>query len=59
MLSGECDRNITAHASQKTAEHLTNCYYINYPQVAHLFPWEIPDKVLQDIQRWLDAHEFN
>ena len=59
MLSGECDRNITAHASQKTAEHLPNCYYINYPQVAHLFPWEIPDKVLQDIQRWLDAHEFN
>ena len=59
MLSGECDRNITAYASQKTAECLPNCYYINYPQVAHLFPWEIPDKVLQDIQRWLDAHEFN
>ena len=59
MLSGECDRNITAYSSQKTAECLPNCYYINYPQVAHLFPWEIPDKVLQDIQRWLDAHEFN
>ena len=59
MLSGECDRNITAQASQKTAECLPNCYYINYPQVAHLFPWEIPDRVLQDIQRWLDAHEFN
>ena len=59
MLSGECDRNITARASQKTAEYLPNCYYINYPQVAHLFPWEIPNRVLQDIQRWLDAHEFN
>ena len=58
MLSGECDRNITAQASQKTAEHLPNCYYINYPQVAHLFPWEIPNRVLRDIQRWLDAHEF-
>ena len=59
MLSGECDRNITAQASKKTAECLPNCYYINYPQVAHLFPWEIPNKVLQDIQIWLDAHEFN
>ena len=59
MLSGECDRNITAQSSQKTAECLPNCYYINYPQVAHLFPWEIPNKVLQDIQRWLDAHKFN
>ena len=59
MLSGECDRHITAQASQKTAECLPNCYYINYPQVAHLFPWEIPDQVLQDIQRWLDAHEFS
>lgn len=54
MLSGECDRNITAYASQKTAQHLPNCEYINYPQVAHLFPWEIPNKVLQDIQQWLD-----
>ena len=59
MLAGECDRNITAQASQKTAECLPNCYYINYPQVAHLFPWEIPDKVLKDIQRWLDAHKFS
>ena len=59
MLAGERDRNIIAQASQKTAECLPNCYYINYPRVAHLFPWEIPDKVLHDIQRWLDAHEFS
>ncbi|MGL5074619.1 MAG: alpha/beta fold hydrolase [Waterburya sp.] len=58
MLSGECDRHITANASQKTAQHLKNCQYINYPQVAHLFPWEIPDQVLGDIQRWLDSHDF-
>ncbi|MEM8830615.1 MAG: alpha/beta hydrolase [Cyanobacteria bacterium P01_G01_bin.19] len=58
MLSGECDRNITASASKKTAEHLPNCEYINYPQVAHLFPWEIPELVLKDIQQWLDRHEF-
>jgi pimeloyl-ACP methyl ester carboxylesterase len=54
MLSAECDRHIIPYASQKTAEHLSNCAYKNYPQVAHLFPWEIPDLVLTDIQQWLD-----
>ena len=58
MLSGESDRHITAYASQKTAEYLPNCRYINYPQVAHLFPWEIPERVLSDIQKWLDGHKF-
>jgi proline iminopeptidase len=56
MLSGECDRHIIPFASQKTAEHLSNCSYKNYPQVAHLFPWEIPDLVLADIQQWLDRY---
>lgn len=56
MLSGECDRHIIPFASQKTAEHLSNCAYKNYPQVAHLFPWEIPDLVLADIQQWLDRY---
>lgn len=56
MLSGECDRHITAYASQKTAQHLNNCEYKNYPDVAHLFPWEIRDRVLKDIQQWLDCH---
>lgn len=58
MLSGECDRHITANASQKTAQHLKQCQYKNYPQVAHLFPWEIPDLVLADIQQWLAQHQF-
>ena len=53
MLSGECDRHIIPYASQKTAECLPNCEYKNYPNVAHLFPWEIPDLVLADIQEWL------
>jgi pimeloyl-ACP methyl ester carboxylesterase len=57
MLSGECDRHIIPYASQKTAEHLKNCQYKNYPQVAHLFPWEISELVLTDIQQWLD--DFN
>lgn len=58
MLSGESDRHITADASQKTAQHLNNCQYINYPQVAHLFPWEISTQVLRDIQQWLDRYDF-
>lgn len=59
MLSGECDRHITAYASQKTTQYLPNCEYKNYPSVAHLFPWEIPDIVLQDIQEWLNRQDFN
>lgn len=55
MLSGESDRHIIPQASQLTAQTLPNCQYINYPQVAHLFPWEIPDRVLADIQQWLDT----
>lgn len=59
MLSGECDRHITAFASQKTAQHLQNCAYKNYPGVAHLFPWEIPTQVLEDIQQWLEYTKFD
>ena len=58
MLSAECDRHITAQSSQKTAQNLKNCQYKNYPQVAHLFPWEIPDLVLADIQQWLEQFSF-
>lgn len=58
MLSAECDRHITAYSSQKTAQNLKNCQYKNYPQVAHLFPWEIPELVLADIQQWLEQLEF-
>lgn len=59
MLSGECDRHITAYASHKTAQYLKNCEYQNYPQVAHLFPWEIPEQVLTDIQQWLDRRSLD
>lgn len=58
MLAGECDRNIIPQASQKTAEHLPNCQYIEYPGVAHLFPWEIPQQVLQDIRQWLEQQDL-
>ncbi|MGD1907539.1 MAG: alpha/beta fold hydrolase [Leptolyngbyaceae cyanobacterium] len=53
VLCGECDRHITAASSQETAAHLPNSTLKTYPQVAHLFPWEIPDQVLTDIDSWL------
>jgi pimeloyl-ACP methyl ester carboxylesterase len=56
VLSGECDRHITAFASQTTAQELKQCQYKNYPQVAHLFPWEIPDLVLSDIEQWMKVN---
>ncbi|HEY9878718.1 MAG TPA: alpha/beta hydrolase [Leptolyngbyaceae cyanobacterium] len=53
MLCGECDRHITPESSLETAQHLPSCQFRQYPQVAHLFPWEIPKQVLADIDQWL------
>lgn len=58
ILAGECDRHIMANSSQKTAQKIKNSQFICYPNTAHLFPWEIPQKVLQDIQQWLVANSF-
>jgi proline iminopeptidase len=56
VLAGEADRHITALSSLETAQHLANSQWRCYPNVAHLFPWEIPDQVLGDIDRWITAH---
>jgi len=56
MLAGECDRHITAASSQETAQALPHCEWRCYPNTAHLFPWEIPQQVLNDIDRWVVAH---
>jgi pimeloyl-ACP methyl ester carboxylesterase len=53
VMSGERDRHILAQTSQETAAHLKNSHYICYSNTAHLFPWEIPEQVNQDIQQWL------
>ena len=58
VLAGECDRHITADSSQKTAQNIKHSQFICYPNTAHLFPWEIPQQVLQDIQEWLIANYF-
>ncbi len=54
ILSGENDRHITAESSAETARNLTNSKLISYPNTAHLFPWEIPARVRDDISQWLD-----
>ncbi len=56
VLAGADDRHITAASSQETFRHLPNAEWHCYPNTAHLFPWEIPDQVLADIDRWLEAH---
>ena len=56
VLAGEADRHITAQSSLETARHLPNCEWHCYPNTAHLFPWEIPQQVLGDIDRWMENH---
>ncbi len=56
VLAGACDRHITAAASWETAQYLRRSEWICYPNTAHLFPWEIPQQVLKDIDRWLEQH---
>ncbi|MCL1473977.1 alpha/beta fold hydrolase [Argonema antarcticum] len=56
MLAGAADRHITAESSLETARHLKNCQWECYPNTAHLLPWEIPEQVLRDIDRFLESH---
>lgn len=56
VLAGANDRHITATSSQETAQKLKNCCWKCYPDTAHLFPWEIPGRVLRDIDGWLETH---
>lgn len=56
MLIGAEDRHITAPSSLETSNALPHCQVHCYEQVAHLFPWEIPDQVLQDIDHWITQH---
>lgn len=55
VLSGANDRHILKGSTDETAQRLKNSRYICYPDVAHLFPWEIPQIVSQDIRQWIEA----
>ncbi|MDF5739056.1 MULTISPECIES: alpha/beta fold hydrolase [unclassified Nostoc] len=56
VLAGEQDRHITSDSSLETARHLQNSQWQCYPNTAHLFPWEVPQLVLNDIDHWLEEH---
>ena len=53
VLAAKEDRHITAECSLETSQNLQNCQFHCYPNTAHLFPWEIPDQLLSDIDSWL------
>ena len=53
VLAGESDLHIAATASRETAEALVNGEYREYADTAHLFPWEVPTQVQQDVLSWL------
>lgn len=56
VLAGAADCHITAASSQETAQSLNMAEWQCYPDTAHLFPWEIPDRVLADITDWLHRY---
>jgi pimeloyl-ACP methyl ester carboxylesterase len=56
VLAGAQDRHITSESSLETAQHLKNSQWECYPNTAHLFPWEIPQQVLRDIDLWLATY---
>lgn len=58
LMAAEQDRHMTLSSSAATARALPNCTWIVYPNVAHLFPWEIPLQVGQDLRRWLQAQDW-
>ena len=49
------DRHITATSTAETAKLLPNCEFICYPDTAHLLPWEIGDRLLADIDAWMNS----
>jgi proline iminopeptidase len=56
VLSGAQDYHITSESSRETSQYLRDCQFHCYPNTAHLFPWEIPDVVLKDIDKWFFEH---
>ncbi|MGD1857469.1 MAG: alpha/beta fold hydrolase [Leptolyngbyaceae cyanobacterium] len=58
MMAAANDVHITPESSQQTAHALPQCEWRLYDNVAHLMPWEIEDRLCQDIRLWLQAHSF-
>ncbi len=58
VLAGEQDCHISLNSSLATAQALPRSTWIAYPHTAHLFPWEIPEQVGEDLRRWLQAQDW-
>ena len=58
VLIGECDRHIIPSTSLAMAQTLQACTWHVYPHTAHLFPWEIPEQVIADINQWLQTNGY-
>ena len=56
VLAGANDRHITPESSLETSQNLKDSQWRCYPNTAHLFPWEISEQVIRDIDHWLDKH---
>ncbi|MGH1395459.1 MAG: alpha/beta fold hydrolase [Trichormus sp.] len=56
VIAASDDVHITAESSLETAQHLKYSQWQCYPNTAHLFPWEVPQQVLSDIDCWLENH---
>jgi proline iminopeptidase len=56
VLAGAEDRHITAISSKETARKLKLSQWRCYPNTAHLFPWEIPNLVREEIKQWLEDY---
>jgi proline iminopeptidase len=52
VLAGSHDCHIACEASAETARVLPQATWIEYPNTAHLFPWECPEQVRGDIRQW-------
>jgi len=58
LLAGAEDCHITADSSWETAQALPQSQWHCYPNTAHLFPWEVPDLVLAEIDQWLQSEKL-
>ncbi|WP_083637038.1 alpha/beta hydrolase [Leptolyngbya sp. 'hensonii'] len=56
ILAAEQDYHITLESSLMTARELEKGTWQSYANAGHLFPWEIPTQVLQDIEGWIQSN---
>jgi proline iminopeptidase len=56
VMAGAADCHITAESSWETASLLPGARWQCYPNNAHLFPWEIPDRAIAVVEGWVEEN---